>query len=414
MRDGPLARLGYLELLVCAVVLAAYSQYLWQYPFPQIPILFGQSPGIWVGALLTGLAFLRWIPDPWRRAGPKQFSFTLLLLLILWSWQMILSFVHQDAFTHLVWLYPVVLAMLFLKSPSRSEAHRALLVAGWLFVILIVVTRTLEITETITAAETSPALVEFEQNNYWLPLSGSLGPEGRWVGPFFHNSQTGNVAAYLVALGVAIRRPTSAVFILVGVTTLLLTSSRTSMVAAVIGAGVALLLGPYPWNRRIALRYRLVTMGLLGILTALTALLYSPNLTGRDVYWAFYWDLWQNSPWIGVGISGRNAGPEEFFQVNGHNLVIDALGIYGLIAAVMVLLVLISALALGVRSARLKETTPLVVIVTYCVIGLTQSDYNWMSVSVPWLMLMLPMLSAADTVNTSRKSADIHPVRMRA
>ena len=410
MRGGPFARLGFLELLVCAVVLAAYSQYLWQYPFPQIPILFGQSPGIWVGALLTGLAILRWIFEPWRRAGPKQFSFALLLLLSLWSWQMVLSFVHQDAFTHMVWLYPVVLVMLFLKAPSRAEAHRALLVAGWLFVILIVVTRTLELTGTITTAETSPALIQFEQDNYWLPLSGSLGPEGRWVGPFFHNSQTGNAAAYLVALGVAIRRPTSAVFIIVGVTTLLLTSSRTSMVAAVIGAVVALLLGPYQWNRRIALRHRLAAIGFVGFLTALMALLYSPNLTGRDVYWAFYWELWQSSPWIGVGISGRNAGPEDFFQVNGHNLVIDALGIYGLVAAVMVLTVLISALALGVRSARLNEATSLVVIVTYCVIGLTQSDYNWTSTSVPWLMLMLPMLSAADTVNSEWNCADIRAV----
>lgn len=405
MRRFPKVQVGYLEVLVLAVVASAYLQYLWQYALPQIPLLFGQSPGIWSGGLLMGVALLVWIFHPWHRAGPLQFTFTLGFLSLLWVWQMAITFLHQDAFTYGVWLYPIVIAMLLLKAPSRSESQRALLFLGWVLVILIVGTRALEITHVIATAETSPSLVRFEMENYWLPLSGWLGPEGRWVGPFFHNSQTGNVGAYLVVLGVALRKRSSAVFILVGVTTVLLTGSRTSMVAATIGVAVAFLLGPYPWNQRVRLRNRLLGIGVISTLAVLTAFVYSPSLTGRDVYWSHYWGLWRSSPWVGVGISGRNSGPEEFFQVNGHNLVIDALGIYGLLAAACVLLVLLSALVLGIRSTLSGETTALSMVVTYVVIGMTQSDYNWTVTSLPWLVLMLSLLLASATIQEAVRAA---------
>lgn len=394
-------RFGYLPFLVIAVVVPAYFQYLWQYPFPQIPFIYGQAPGIWTGFLFTALALAFWSLDPWRVARPKLLRVFFVLLAILWAWEMLLTVVHGDPYVYGVWLYPLLIMMLFLKVPSRQEVRRSLLFAGWIFSALIIGTRILEIQGVMAEAAISSDLLEFEMENYWLPLSGWLGPDGRWVGPFFHNSQTGNVAAYLVVLGVVLRNRSSPVFILVGTLTLLLTSSRTSMVAAAVGAGVAVLIGQYRWNRRIAWPVRMGAAGALAAFAALVALWSSPNLTGRDVYWGYYWDLWRSSPWIGVGITGRGSGSPEFFDVNGHNLAIDALGTYGIVAAVLVVLILALSLTMAALSARSGEFIPIAVIITYSTIGLAQSDYNWTVVSVPWLMLLLPVLLASATLDSN-------------
>ena len=314
---------------------------------------------------------------------------------------MLLTVVHGDPYVYGVWLYPLVIMMLFLKVPSREEVRRSLLFAAWIFSALIIGTRMLEIQGFMSEAAISSDLLEFEIENYWLPLSGWLGPDGRWVGPFFHNSQTGNVGAYLVVLGVVLRSRSSPVFILVGTLTLLLTSSRTSMVAAAVGVGVAVLIGQYRWNRRIAWPVRMGAAGALAAFAALVALWFSPNLTGRDVYWSYYWDLWRSSPWTGVGITGRGSGPPEFFDVNGHNLAIDALGTYGIVAAVLVVLILALSLTMAALSARSGEFIPIAVIITYSTIGLAQSDYNWTVVSVPWLMLLLPVLLASAMLNSN-------------
>ena len=402
------ARLGYLQLIVLAVIAPAYLQYLWQYTAPRIPLVFGQSPGIWSGFLLTGLALVFWVKYRWQVAGPWQLKLFLTLLGILWAWQIGLAYVHGDATNYGVWLYPIILGMIFLKCPSREDVLRSVLFAAWLFTLLILVTRVFELQGLFVEATVSSDLLEFERENYWLPLSGSLGPDGRWVGPFFHNSQTGNVAAYLVVLGVALKRRSSPIFLVVGILALLLTSSRTSMVAAVIGVGVALLFGPYQRIHRIPPRLRVAIVSALATTAALIALWFSPNLTGRDVYWSYYLDLWRSSPWTGVGVTGRGSGSETFADVNGHNLVIDALGVYGALAALLVLSIIVVGLVLGALSVRSGEAIPIALIVTYATIGTAQSDYNWTVVSVPWLMLLLPVLLAAATLMSKGEHPHLH------
>jgi O-antigen ligase len=117
-------------------------------------------------------------------------------------------------------------------------------------------------------------------------------------------------------------------------------------------------------------------------------------------------DLWRTSPWIGVGVTGRGSGSEEFSDVNGHNLIIDALGVYGLGAAILVFLILVISLALGALSARAGEFAPIIMTITYITIGLTQSDYNWTVVSVPWIILVLSVLLAAATINAKKDSSE--------
>lgn len=400
------SRAPFLATIVLAVVLSAYLQYLWQYGVSWIPVIKGQPPGVWVGLLLVGTALAMWLVAPRRPTGNPWLVAFLGLLSGVWIFELLLSVIHGDAFNYAVWIYPVVVLMLALKTPTRNETMHAILLLAWLVSGILVLTRILEIVGAIPMASVGDALVAYEESNYWLPLSGLIGPEGRWPGPFFHNSQTGNIGAYLVVTGLALRRRSSVVFVLVGVVTLLITSSRGSMVAAVIGSAIVVFLGDYRWNARLPRPLLVGATMAVGGVAVFMAYLASPNLTGRDAYWGAFIDLWQTSPWIGVGISGRMAmGPDFISGTNGHNLIIDALAHYGIFAALLVLAILVVAVVIGINAALAKAVLPLALICTYLVIGIAQSDYSWMTVSNPWLVLVLAVLLGSASITSTARIA---------
>jgi hypothetical protein len=400
------SRAPFLFTIVLAVVLSAYVQYLWQYGNSWIPVIKGQPPGVWVGLLLVGAALAMWLVAPRRPTGNPWLVAFLGLLLGVWIIELLLSVMHGDAFNYGVWALPIAVMMLAVKTPTRKEAMRGILFFAWLVSGILVLTRLLEMLGVIAMAPVGDALVAYEKSNYWLPLSGWIGPEGRWPGPFFHNSQTGNVGAYLVVTGLALRRRSSVVFVLVGVVTLLITSSRGSMVAAVIGSAIVLFLGDFRWNARLPRPLLVGATMAVGGMAVFVAYLASPNLTGRDAYWGAFIDLWQISPWTGVGITGRMAmGPDSISGTNGHNLIIDALAHYGIFAALVILAILVIAIVIGVKAALTKTVLPLALISTYIVIGIAQSDYNWMTVSNPWLVLVLAVLLGSDSTKSEARVA---------
>lgn len=64
-----------------------------------------------------------------------------------------------------------------------------------------------------------------------LPLSGYLGLEGRWPGPFGYNSKTGFISTLLILIGLARWSMSRVIFIVVGVLRVLLTGGRGSALA---------------------------------------------------------------------------------------------------------------------------------------------------------------------------------------
>lgn len=393
------SRVPFLVTLILAVVVSGILQYLWQYALPWIPVIKGQPPGVWSGLLLAGIAFVLWLVAPSRRVSEPWLTRFLAVLLVLWASELVISRIHGDAFNYAVWAYPVIVGMLALKLPTKAEMVTGIVFFAWLATGILVVTRALEMLSVIPVAPVGDNLLGYEEENYWLPLSGWLGPEGRWPGPFFHNSQTGNMGAYLLVAGVALRRRSSIAFIGIGALTLLLTSSRGSMVASAIGVAIALFLGDYSWNRRFR-RGVLVTGTLVvGTVAVALAVIASPNLTGRDQYWMAFVELWRTSPWIGVGISGRMANAPDFINgTNGHNLFVDALAHYGVLPAAGVVAALVIATTLAVRASLRAVVLPLALTATYVFIGLAQSDYNWMVTSNPWLVLLLATILASNVV----------------
>lgn len=385
----------YLFTIAATIVLAGYSQYLWVNVWPSIPLIKAQPPGIYVALIGIAVAVIMWLLAPMHPARSRALTTFVGGLLLTWLLVLAISMVHGDNFGHSVWTYAPILIMLWLKSPAASDVTAGLVVTAWLLTGILVLTRVLEMVGAIPMLYVSPDLVQFEKENYWLPLSGWLGPEGRWPGPMGHNAMTGNIGAYLLVIGIALRSKAGAVFAVVGVLTLLLTSSRGSLVGAAIGAAIVVLLGDYRWNRRFTRAWLIA--GALGIsLTAVVmAVIASPNLTGRDTYWAAFIPLWRTSPWIGVGVSSSSTWDPAIDGTNAHNLMLDVLVKYGVISLIPLLVALAASVYLSIRAANRLLILPLGIVATFLVMGLAESDHGWLDPSVPWLLLVLATFLAA-------------------
>jgi len=395
----------YLTAIAAAIVFSGFSQYLWQYNFPDWPLIKSQPPGVSVLLVGLGIAGILWLFTDWRIYRSRPLLWIIGFLAVTWALVVSTSIIHGDLFTHSVWVYVPILLMLLLKSPDLASVRFVLLATAWMIAGVIVSTRLLEIVGTLSMPPLGNDLVGFEQSNYWLPLSGSIGPAFRWPGPMGHNAMTGIAAMYLVVLGLALWKRISIVLIVVGVLTLLVTSSRVSMVATVIGVAVVLILGDTVLTRRISFNIRLAVVAVIGVLAVALALVASPNLTGRTSYWPAFVNLWESSPWIGVGVSGRELGDPLISQTNAHNIFLDILVLYGIAPLVSLTLALGGILYLAFKSAKIGQITPLAITVVFLVAGLTQADHGWAEPSEPWWFLILAVFMASAVISLDSASA---------
>jgi hypothetical protein len=384
----------YLCALVLAVVLGEFVQYLWKYVWPTIPVLFGQAPEVYVTAFGTAIAGFLWLLYRGRPTRQRWLVAFLALLVAMWFVSWLFSRLHGDAVTYAVILYPAAVIGLLWKTPSAADVLASLRFLGWLLVVILVGTRTLEMAGLIPMVDVGPDILGYEVANYWLPLSGSIGPEGRWPGPMGHNAMTGNAAAMLVVLAVGMRGRSRWVFGAVGVLVLLMTASRGSTIGAAAGVLALVLFGDNALTRRVPRRWLLVGLGGLAALALAAVLVRNPNLTGRTTYWTIAIDVWRTSPITGVGQSGITNSDLYIAGNNAHNLLIDALVKYGLVGFALVAGILVAAIVLAFRAARQSLVLPLGITAAYVVIGMAEADQQWILMSLPWLWLALSTVLA--------------------
>ena len=396
----------YLGALSFTIIFAAYAQYLWQYNFQDLPLLKDQPPGISVQLIGFLSAVILWIFAPWNVNMSKRLLSFVSLLIMTWLVVLLTSILHGDIFPHSVWTYAPILILLVLKSPSLDQCRFAFVFTGWLLVVILTATRLFEMLGIIDIAPIGEFLVDYEPQHYWLPLSGSLGPEYRWPGPMGHNAMTGVMGAYLVVMGASLRKFSGLVFVVVGGLTLLLTSSRVSFVAAVIGLAIVLLLGNNGLSIKVQWQIRALIVGVIAIIAALAALIASPNLTGRTSYWPAFYDLWLESPWIGVGNSGKVLADPLISQTNAHNIFLDVLTMYGVIPLLTMSAALLLVFLASAKAARSNRILPLAVVTVFLVVGLTQSDHGWIVPSEPWWLLVLAAFMASQVVNPAEVNCE--------
>lgn len=388
----------YLFVLIAGVVFSKFGQYLWQYVWPEIPLIYGQAPGIYVKGALTAAAAVLWLLYRGHRTHDRWLTAFLWILALGWIALIPIATIHNDGLTYDMALYvPAVLA-LWLKTPPKQDLLSALTFLGWLITGILVGTRAAEMIGLVPMVDVGRDLLAFETSNYWLPLAGILGPEGRWPGPMGHNAMTGNAAAMLVILAVGMKGKSRWVFGAVGILTLLITASRGSQLGAIAGATAIIVLGDNPLTRKVGRKVLLWGIGVAALAVVAFTLIRNPNLTGRTTYWSIALDAWQTSPLLGVGVSGFGGDSElSIAGNNAHNLIFDAIVKYGLVGAVFIIAVLGAAGATAIRAATIRAVLPIGIFATYLTIGLAESDQGWLTFSLPWLWLVLAVLLAGQS-----------------
>jgi len=393
----------YLFAVILALLVGGYAEYLRHYLGVGIPLVFGQAPDIYLTAVGVAVAAVLWLLYRGSRTRQPLLVAFLGLLAAAWLVHWLISRYHGDAVTYAVLLYLPVVIALWWKTPMRTDIIAALLLLGWVITLVLVGTRLLEMLGVLPVIDVGDRILAFELRNYWLPFSGTLGPEfGRWHGPFGHAGKTGAAAAFLLVLAVGLRGRSRWVFGVVGVLTLLLTASRGSMIAAAAGVLAIILFGDNALTRRVPRRWLLIGLGGLAVVAVAGVLLRNPNLTGRTTYWSVAYDVWITSPLAGVGSTGMQSSELAMAGTNAHNIVFDALVKFGLIGTLLVLAILAVSAAIVIKAIPLKAALPLGLVVTYLVIGMSEADTEWMRMTLPWLWLVLATILAGRTVEEHR------------
>jgi O-antigen ligase len=389
----------YLVTIVVALVVGGYAEYLRHYLGVGIPVLFGQAPDIYLTAFGVLIAGILWLLYRGARTREPLLVAFLVLLVVTWLAHWLLSRHHGDAFTYAVLLYIPVVVALWWKTPDRAAVVFGLQALGWALVSVLIGTRALEMMGVLPVLDVGDYILGFELRSYWLPFSGTLGPDlGRWHGPLGHAGKTGAAAAFLVVLSVGLKGRSRWVFGVVGVLTLLLTASRGSMIAAAAGALAVVLFGENALTRRIRRRWLLLGLGGIAVIGLAGVLLRNPNLTGRTTYWSVALDVWSTSPVTGVGSTGMQSSELAMAGTNAHNVVLDAMVKFGLLGTLLVLGILALSVILAVKAIPLKTVAPLGLVTTYLVIGMSEADTEWMRMTLPWLWLVLATTLAGRTV----------------
>ena len=387
----------YLSVLIVGFVSASFVDYLYRHVYPGIPLVKGQPPLVWLSGLTFACAVVLWLIYDGRRSKDPWFNSFIWAMIIAWVIHMSLAIIHRDGYTHPVWIYVPILLMIWWKTPSYRDVSTTTEVFAWSIVLVLVATRTLELLGVIPMLDVGKDLVRFESEYYWLPLSGWLGPEGRWPGPMGGTADTSTLAALLVVFGAAKRSRYRAVFVVVGGLALLLTSVRGAFAAAIAGLLVAILLSKARWLMRVPQSARLPIAA--GALIATFGLLFlqSPNLTGRTTsVWPEFLRLWEQAPLIGVGATGiATGGSVTQSATQGHNLLIDELARNGLIGIIFQGAAIGIGLLIAIRAANSAFGAPLALLVTYFVGGVAFAPNGWLGPSLPWLFILLSILLAS-------------------
>jgi O-antigen ligase len=148
-----------------------------------------------------------------------------------------------------------------------------------------------------------------------------------------------------------------------------------------------------------------IPLGIVALTFGAWVLVNRPaGLTGRNTIWPAFFELWQTSPWIGVGGSGINQGNEWTIQFqHAHNMYLNDLTREGLLGAGVQYVGVALGVVIAARVAWWGVPGALAVIVTYLITGITEPRNPWIAPSATGFLFIL-MVVYASTLSRRREA----------
>jgi O-antigen ligase len=351
--------------------------------------------------VVVAAGVIMWVRAPSSAPAPRVVAAALICWLVIWLVWVGEGVLRGDAPAVNAVMVPVALLLVLGKPPTGAAALRAGDALGLAVVLGAVLALVLEVTGVVPSwyRDAPVGMADYDRATYWLPLADLLGLDGRWAGPFDNPNLAGPAGALLLVYGVGRRGWVRWLFSVTGVAMLLLTSSRTSLIAA--AAGVAVLAATW-WLRhpgRLPRSWRVALLALPPVLLIVTVVRANPGLTGRTTVWPTMVELWQQSPWVGIGQTGFDAAIEAGtlppWAHHAHNVWFDSLVRLGVVGAILVTaLAVIALLATALPLARGGSPAGVALIATLAVGSLTDTNLHWPYLTVPAAFLLVALLIA--------------------
>lgn len=346
------------------------------------------------GLLSAFLALVLWIPFKGRKPFPRPFSTFIVLILVVWAWQVSVSAVDGQYFNHTTYLVPFVLLLMIFKPPSNGDLFIAGKFLGFGLVFILLVTLVFGGHLNVPNGFESP---ESGDSTRLAFLTDVLGIDGRWGGPFGSVNISSAAGSLLIMLGIYYRKWDRVTFLSVGMLTLFLGQARTSSFALV-GGLLVVVLWSAPFLRiKFHGIIRWAALGLVAMLVALYVVLIDPTLAFRTFTWSFYGSLIQGSPLIGAGSSGINSSilelnesdlPQSVFH-HGHSVYIDGFARYGIMWMLGTLAIFALAFFITWRGRYGFYSSKGLAMVTFVFLAsLTETIFSWAYLSIYVVVLL--------------------------
>jgi hypothetical protein len=330
--------------------------------------------------ILAAITFVLWIPYRSSRRWPPVVYAFLLSLVLLWILSMVLTQYHGNLWYRSALIFPFILLLLITKRPTGDAAWKAADVFATLIVIVIL----------FTVVQESLGLHNHDWPTWYQTDAFRFGST-RWFGSLGNPNLTAPLGAFLIIYSLVRSVPMRLLWVPIGFATLVLTMSRTSLLATVL-AILIILTSQYrsripTWmkrHRQLLLPLAALAVLVLGIWTAVTL---GFTFSGRSPIWSTYWAAFTANPIFGVGDWG--------VPVHAHNTWLDSATRHGVVTGLLLVLVWVLALIIGIQNARSGSPIGLGLWMYLALLGLTETPFDWRFLSLLMTMfLFIPLLGA--------------------
>ena len=347
---------------------------------------------VFVGFPITVLLWLRYRGS---RTTSRPLTYFYGVVAVAWVIHIALMVVHKDAFGYNALFFVPYLILIWLKTPPSTDAWRALIVFAWLMAAAFAYAWIGEVARFQAPFPVPPDLHPWESQNYWLPMDGFMGMEGRWPGPFSHNTRAGLAAAFVIVIAASRWTRSSTPLILIGAFSLSLIWVRASLLAVLAGLFILMIFSQRGLLAKVPRWARWATAAVLFVLAVVFMFFSGFGLTGRDSVWPGFLELWRSSPISGVGRTGimSDANPYAIYE-DALNIFVDELARFGALGLVTFMGVLVLGLAISLRAASAQFAAPAAVLATYLVASQADIHNDWIHPSFHTLIFILVVTAA--------------------
>lgn len=373
-----------LVLFSLTVVSSRVAQYL----VPDEPTFRGQPAAIWIAILGSMVSLLiAFASRRGRRLGgiPRQWMLLLALLLLAWLSTLFMVDYHGDLFSLATILAPTAVLTLALVLPSRAEIQTALVYFG--FAVLA------GVATTMLAAFTGlqPFREDFE-GRIALPILNAF----RWEFFFGDANNAASIASFLILIALYRGSRTGWGLGVPAALILVLTQSRTGIVATALGVTVMIAARSSGASKgKWVATYSIVAVA--GLVLTLV-LLIDPSLNGRTMIWGDFLGIWTEAPVVGLGYTGIQ---EQVLQItgwaqDGHNVLLDPLVRYGILPFLLGTAFLLTAGVASFGAGLRHKGFPVAMYLTGMACFMTYTTFGWAYMTVfLWPFLLAVMVPGA-------------------